>query len=258
MSGRVTDVSRRPSRVRRVHSGDSCSQTFSTTQCLEYNRTRWLRHYCCESRELFLFSAFVFGIMCLGSEADFLQFFWSDLEFLSDLKDCFYFVASGAGLIFGGDEVSEMQSCTDSETLLSTCSYVVTSPVGRDKFVKIVMAMADLNHQLYREILPNSNFVTFDLRFEHVMLIAQHNHTVSQFLHRVSGISLMATALRPITDASDPRAFVAMNQNSFAEWPFPYNDLGQLEVLKNKWRSCVCEEPCSSRGVGVSVHIVCQ
>ena len=61
------------------------------------------------------------------------------------------------------------------------------------------------------------------------MLIAQNNHTVSQFLHRVSGISLMATALRPITDASDPRPFVAMNQNSFAEWPFPYDDLGQLE-----------------------------
>ena len=136
LSGRVTDVSRRPSRVNRVHSGDHWSQAFSATQCLEYNRTRWLRHFCCESRELSLFSGLVFGIMCLGGEADFLQFFRSDLEFLSDLEDCFYFVASGAGLIFGGDEVSEMHPCTDSETLLSTCSYVVTSPVGKKSEAK--------------------------------------------------------------------------------------------------------------------------
>jgi len=101
LTGRVTDVSRRPSRICRPHSGDSWSQTFSATQCLEYNRTRWLRHYCCESRELSLFSALVFGIMCLGSEADFLQFFRLDLEFLSDLEDCFYLVGSGAGLTFG-------------------------------------------------------------------------------------------------------------------------------------------------------------
>ena len=37
-----------------------------------------------------------------------------------------------------------------------------------------------------------------------------------------------------------------MNQNSFAEWPFPHNDLGQLEAVMNKWRSCFCEEACSS------------
>lgn len=58
-------------------------------------------------------------------------------------------------------------------------------------------------------------------------------------MHRVSDISLMATASRSITDASDPRSFVAMNQRSFEEWPFPYNDLGLLEAVKYKWRHCV-------------------
>ena len=76
-----------------------------------------------------------------------------------------------------GDEILEMQSCADSETLnMSTCLYVVTCPVGGDKFVEICMAMADLNLQLYREIVPNSNFVTFDLRFEHIMILSQFNH----------------------------------------------------------------------------------
>ena len=100
LTGRLIDVSRRPSHVSRFCSGDDWSQRFSATQCLQFGRARWLRNYVVESREISLFAAFLFGIMVLGTEDDFLPFFRLDLESLSDLEDAFYLAAAGAALTF--------------------------------------------------------------------------------------------------------------------------------------------------------------
>ena len=245
-TGRLTDVRRRSSHVSRFCTGDDYSETFSATQCSQFDGKRYLRNYVVESREQSLFAGLLFGILVLGTEDEFLQFFKLDLGPLCDLEDAYYLAAAGAALNFGdGDEILEMQS-TDSGTLnLSTCSHAVTCLVSRDMFDTVCMAMADLNLLLYQEIKSNSNFQVFDVRFEHCMILCQFNHTVSRFVHRVSGLSCMATGLKPILDASDPIPFIALNQRSFQEWPYPYQDLSLLKAVKDKWRRCLCDDACS-------------
>ena len=95
-TGRLTNVRRRSSHVSRFCSGDDWSQRFSATQCFQFDGARYLRNYVLESRELSLFAALLFGILVLGTEDDFLQFFKLDLESLSDLEDVFYLAAAGA------------------------------------------------------------------------------------------------------------------------------------------------------------------
>ena len=92
-------------------------------------------------------------------------------------------------------------------------------PVDQARFIEIVRKAAALTAVLQEELKPDNDFKQFDRRLEYLLTLSRFCHGVGEFVHRVSGISLISTSLKSVGGRIelDPKGLIVMNSYSFSE-----------------------------------------